>query len=453
MFPSLDPCEADERAIEELVELMRSRTPAPAVRDNTRIPAGFTYLGQFIDHDITFDPVSQLERQIDPRALVNFRTPRFDLDSVYGAGPAAQPFLYDAKKPNPPGPKLLVGTPPANTSPAGVPLASEDLPRNQQGRALIGDPRNDENVIVGQLHLLFIRFHNAVVRHLERKPPEGDLFEAAQRTVRWHYQWIVMHEFLSKIVGEATAERVFASSAGGKAPIINREHFKWRREPFIPVEFSGAAYRFGHSMVRTAYGIKRREGSDPLPAIPLFPDLEGLDWLPKKHVIDWERFFDLGTPRKPQASHPVDTTIVKALFSLPDGGKALAQLNLLRGRTLGLPSGQDVAEAMGEDVLSAGELLLENEQIHPAARKVLVRSTPLWYYILREAAHRAEGKHLGPVGGRIVAEVLVGLLEGDPSSYLSKQPDWRPTELGPEGQKGKGDFTMADLVKFARPSG
>lgn len=453
MFPCLDPCEAGEDAIEELVELMRSRTPPPRVRDNTRIPAGFTYLGQFIDHDITFDPVSRLERQIDPRALVNFRTPRFDLDSVYGAGPAAQPFLYDGRKPEAPGPRLLVGNPPADISTTGVQLASEDLPRNQQGRALIGDPRNDENVIVGQLHLLFIRFHNAVVGHLERKPPEGDLFEAAQRIVRWHYQWIVMHEFLSKIVGEATAKRVFASSAGGKAPTINREHFKWRRRPFIPVEFSGAAYRFGHSMVRTAYGIKRREGRTTPRGIPLFPDLEGLEWLPEKHVIDWERFFDLGTALKPQPSHPIDTTVVKALFSLPDGGKALPRLNLLRGRTLGLPSGQDVAEAMGRRVLTTEELLLDDKQICPAARKVLVRSTPLWYYILREAALRAEGKHLGPVGGRIVAEVLAGLLQGDPTSYLRRKPRWRPTELAPEGEKPKGDFTMADLVKFARPSG
>ena len=142
---------------------MREETDDPVASDNTSIPAGFTYLGQFIDHDITFDPVSKLDERYDPEALVNFRTPRFDLDSVYGSGPDDQPFLYDWES-EPPGAKLLVGRPPTRCRGRG--LRPADLPRNRQGRALIGDARNDENVIVAQLHLLFIRFHNAVVDHL-----------------------------------------------------------------------------------------------------------------------------------------------------------------------------------------------------------------------------------------------------------------------------------------------
>jgi hypothetical protein len=177
-------------ATDDLVEWMAMDHPARRA-DNTAIPAGFTYLGQFIDHDITFDPMSKLDRADDPRTLVNFRTPRLDLDSVYGSGPRDQPYLYDWKLTHPPGTRLL--------------LAGEDLPRNQQGRALTGDPRNDENVILTQLHLLFIRFHNVVVDRLvdEGKVPEDELFDEAQRIVRWHYQWMVVHEFLPLIAGEA----------------------------------------------------------------------------------------------------------------------------------------------------------------------------------------------------------------------------------------------------------
>src|SRR3954454_11988032 len=119
-----------------------------------RLPAGYTYFGQFVDHDITFDPVSSLTRQNDPDALTDFRTPRFDLDSLYGAGPSDQPYLY-----KPDGVSLAL-------APGGI-----DLQRNGDGRALIGDPRNDENLIVSQLQVAFINFHNAVVTR-GRSPKE-----------------------------------------------------------------------------------------------------------------------------------------------------------------------------------------------------------------------------------------------------------------------------------------
>src|SRR5262249_4606722 len=152
--------------------------------------AGFTYLGQFIDHDLTFDPNSKLERENDPDALVDFRTPRLDLDSLYGDGPADNPFLYQDD-----GVHFLLGLNQA---------FEEDLPRNsaEARRALIGDPRNDENLIVSQLHLAFLKYHNRVVDALRAIRPElsGEkLFGEARRIVRWHYQWIVIHEFLRAI--------------------------------------------------------------------------------------------------------------------------------------------------------------------------------------------------------------------------------------------------------------
>jgi hypothetical protein len=167
MFQRPDERRRGPDATDALVEWM-AQDDSTRRADNTDIPAGFTYLGQFIDHDITFDPMSKLDRQNDPRSLVNFRTPRLDLDSVYGAGPADQPFLYDWKRSRPPGRRLLLGENPPGAAMCGEPLASEDLPRNQQGRALIGDPRNDENVILTQLHLLFI-----LLPQRGRPPPDG----------------------------------------------------------------------------------------------------------------------------------------------------------------------------------------------------------------------------------------------------------------------------------------
>lgn len=426
MFPDRPACDVGDVAIEELVRLMRARAPASSQRENFAIPSGFTYLGQFIDHDITFDPMSKLDQRNDPHALVNFRTPRYDLDSVYGSGPRAQPYLYDWEESEPAGTRLLVGP------------GSGDLPRNQQGRALIGDARNDENVIVAQLHLLFIQFHNAVAERVHKgevKVGEDEPFEEAQRIVRWHYQWVVVHEFLPKVVGTRMADRVLA----------HRKYFTWEREPFIPVEFSGAAYRFGHSMVRNQYGMKRLSEEGRGPRVKnLFPELTGFRSLPRELAIDWERFFELeGLEGQAQASFLIDTAIARPLFKLPDRDHVLPRLNLERGRALGLPSGQEVARAMDEPALPDEALLLD-EQVPGDVRKALLRETPLWYYILCEAVHAANGAHLGPVGGRIVAEVLVGLLEGDPSSYLSRKPAWRPEELGTGG-----DFTMADLVDFA----
>ena len=167
-----------------------------------RLPAGYTYFGQFVDHDITFDPVSSLTRQNDPDALIDFRTPRFDLDSLYGRGPSDQPYLYERRRRA------------ARAGRAASPTPRDrrpDLQRVTAGRALIGDPRNDENLIVSQLQVAFIRFHNAVVDagRDDRARLLGcdDLFKLAQQTVRWHYQWVVIHDFLARLVGPCGRRR------------------------------------------------------------------------------------------------------------------------------------------------------------------------------------------------------------------------------------------------------
>jgi len=161
-----------------------------------RLPAGYTYFGQFVDHDITFDPVSSLMRQDDPDALVDYRTPRFDLDNLYGRGPSDQPYLYQ-----PDGLHLTLGKP-VSEDPR---TAGLDLQRVETGRAIIGDPRNDENLIVSQLQSTFLRFHNTVLDQVGAANPnlgKEDVFKLTQQTVRWHYQWVVIHDFLRRLVGQ-----------------------------------------------------------------------------------------------------------------------------------------------------------------------------------------------------------------------------------------------------------
>jgi hypothetical protein len=441
MFRRLRPFLPSDEQITVIAATM-TEPPGDPSRDNDAIPAGYTYLGQFIDHDLTFDPTSSLDRQNDPDALINFRTPRFDLDSVYGRGPADQPYLYDKSE-----------------GKEGFFLIGEhddelDLPRSSQETALIGDPRNDENILVSQVHLTMLQFHNKVVERLAEFPdaaprPGEDAFTAAQRVVRWHYQWAVVHDFLRRIVGDETLAAVLIrepAEPGGKPVERARlRFFRWRNQPFMPVEFSVAAYRFGHSMIRARYKF-----NTTVPGLPIFlpgpikdaPELGhlgGFRSLPPLWQIEWRRFFEIDGERHPQfqLTRKIDTQIAEPLIDLPpDEAPVVTNLvrrNLIRGARLGLPSGQAVANAMGVEPLTDAELALPEPG--PA---------PLWYYVLREAELRADGRHLGPVGGRIVAEVFLGLLQEDPSSYLRNEPGWTPFLPA----AAAGDFTVPDLISF-----
>jgi Animal haem peroxidase len=443
--------------------------------ENPDIPAGFTYLGQFIDHDITFDPASSLDRFNDPDALVDFRTPRLDLDAVYGSGPDDQPFMYDAD-----GKHFLFGDDkdfdPRHKRP--------DLPRNTATprRALIGDKRNDENVIVSQMHALFLRFHNAVL-----DMAAGGDFAEAQRIVRWHYQWIVLHDFIRKVVGDHTYGEVIRGL--GQTPVL-RFYRPKGLYAFIPVEFSVAAYRFGHSMVRPTYALNRlvlvadpreqpfhgRQATfDRIPIFSLVSDergnLNGFREIPNGWAVDWSFFFD-GVPPDgqppdgavlPQPAYKLDTILVDPLTSLPDHQteprperRALAVLNLLRGWRLQLPSGQAVARKMGHGAMTDAEIFAHEDTERADARAAVLRqhpifrgNAPLWFYILREAELVGGSAHLGPVGGTIVAEVLAGLIQEDRHSFLSVWPTWRPTLQS----RIPNHFTMADLVNFTNQHG
>jgi len=439
--------------------------------EESGIPALYTYLGQFIDHDLTFDPASSLQMQDDPDALTDFRTPAFDLDNIYGRGPDDQPYMYNTD-----GKTFLFGEPLT-----GGDLKATDLPRNSANpaRALIGDPRNDENTIVSQLQGLFHRFHNRTVLDHGALP-----FEQIQKLVRFHYQHVILHDFLPRIINSKVLDEL---KTNGEYDQKKLKFFHWKNGPFMPVEFSVAAYRLGHSMVRPGYRLN--DGAANL--LPIFStpesiaanfkdDLSGFRKVVPDRAIDWGRFIDIdkriynGTDdenkKRLQFAYRIDTSVVFALSNLPIPSvvaappPALPVRNLIRGWRLGLPSGQQVAKAMGMTPMDDSQIMIgkgvdkqdpTDPPIVPITDidPVFKNNCPLWTYILAEAMNHQvtvqipvqENKsittpQLGPVGGRIVAEVFLGLMFGDNHSLLSADPTWKPAAT---------PFALKDFVNYA----
>lgn len=418
------------------VRLITEPELSPNNRDNPTHTAGTTFVGQFLDHDITMDADSRLGRSTSVRRSVNSRTARLDLDSVYGGGPSESPELYEADRRR------------FRVESGGQ---FEDLPRDADGVAIISDGRNDENLMIAGLQVAFLMFHNAVVDRVEASGLTGEeAFEEARPLVRWHWQWIVIHEFLPQIVGQSMVDSV---RSGGR-------QFYTPRRPLIPVEFQTAAYRFGHSMVRPSYRANLAgDNGEPFFALIFDPaqfgqpdpdDLSGGSRAPRR-FIGWQTFFDFGDGEvKPNKR--IDTKMSSPLFRLSAaaigtprgedlGPTSLATRNLLRHITWDIPSGQVVARRMGVEPLSPTALA-----DFGAFGSALDTRTPLWLYVLREAELLEDGLQLGPVGGRIVAEVLIGLVELDGSSYLNAPNAWSPTL---PARDGGGGFGMADLLTIA----
>lgn len=472
MFPTLDPLIVGDDALFELATAMKDGSPDGPEGDNPLIPAGFTYLGQFIDHDITLDVTPLDEQDVDPLATQNFRSPALDLDALYGPGPALTPFMYARDGKGKILPKLLIGTATASVDQnnAAVPALPNDLPRNSVGRAIIGDERNDENLLVAQTHLAFLKFHNAVVDWLGIEKPflsGAALFDEARRIVRWHYQWIVLFDFV---------ERLTEPGLVGQIKHGGRRFYRFKTRPYMPVEFAAAAYRLGHSMVRESYSHNRvfRDGGTAPGSLGLlffftgksgaiigdlaqgadagdFPGGPGPQAsLPSNWVIDWRRFFDFGTPSGGDfhlnLSRKLDPLLVPALHTLPGEMERSAVLpfrNLKRGVNLELPSGQSVAKAMGETPLAPADIATGPDGA-AAKSHGLHETTPLWYYILKEAEVHHKGARLGPVGSTIIAETFLGLVHGDHNSFLWNRANWKPELPSADGD----NFTMVDMLSF-----
>ncbi len=467
LFPDLPKFRPDPVQLAALAQLMIDDPADVASRDHPHLPAGFTYLGQFIDHDLTFDQTQAIPTdELALAELLQGRTPSLDLDNVYGRGPALEekPLYADDQV------HLRIGkTLPATFGQGIANTLAElpnDLPRGDDlaapRTATIGDPRNDENLVVAQTHLAFLKFHNRVVDRLAVTGLRGAaLFAAARRTVTLHYQWIVLYDFLPRILDAATLSDVLANG---------RQFYQFDpgEEPTMPLEFSVAGYRLGHSLVREnyEYNIVFQNGGAPLSLLFVFAglngDLGGGLHLPTNWVINWQRFYDFSAiPRvgpDPKLNHArrIDSLLIPALHKLPGppltiapgfpATTSLAARNLLRGHLLRLPTGQDVAAKLGVAALTPFEVF----QAVPEAKAQPMRAahfdtqTPLWYYILKEAEVLENGCKLGPVGSRIVAETFVGLIEASRVSILADKT-WRPTL--PALASG-ASFTMADLLLF-----
>jgi hypothetical protein len=491
-------------ALKRLGEALAEPAPPPGQQlqptGNSTIPAVYTYWGQFIDHDITantdrqntvtditVEDLKPLQPEVVVRDLRNLRRPALDLDSVYGDGPTfeggpetAAADMYD-------GIKLRLSEVAEGDGIPGdhIPTLGDnlrDLPRDAEAQlpedktvALIGDGRNDENLIVAQLHVAFLRFHNAVVDWAQHQPgyPQDDreLFERVRDLVRWHYQWLVVHDYLKTVTLPGVVDKVLL---GGNKVFQPRYD-----EVYMPLEFSVAAYRFGHSMVRGFYDYNRNFGrpgtvirSASFRLIFAFTGSArpepfnggGTLTLPFNWVIEWNRFVDKGDSLPDHFARRIDTQLAPPLFDminqvseenegLPEAVKdilkRLAVRNLLRGYQLALPSGQAVADALGVAPLTEEELRRNNsDAVNTAlADGGFLETTPLWFYVLKEAEARANGNSLGEVGSRIVVETLIGQLRADPGSYLNQDGGWSP-EQGVPLDDGEPIVTIKDLFRF-----
>ena len=411
-------------------------------REGTLTPRiGYTYFGQFLGHDLTHDPTPLAGPYNEAERTPNFRTARFDLDHVYGDGPEGSPYLYEGEE----GAETFkIGA----TVPGGY---RRDLPV-ERGHVLVGDlqdTRNLDNLLLRQLHVVFLKFHNEAIRQLQTNRAMSDtaeslgggtLFERARRLVCWHYQWIIRHDYLPRILHN-DAWHHGAGHSRSKA----ENGFS------VPIEFSLAAFRFGHSMVRNAYRLNCRQKRVTIENLMRLG--QKAEAIPDDYLVEWGTFFD-GLPTSgPQASSSyIDTSVSRAMHRLSAQTIRLANSlesaipsnlparTLLRGARAQLPTAQEVAEVLLKqgrmkpgDVLNRDEL--ERDTCDRSGTVVqkhrLAGRTPLFYYILKEAELKADGFTLGPLGSQIVFEVIQGALETDPDSFVSvpgskwRLPRWR----------------------------
>ena len=418
IFEGQPPLFTDPRVLEALGHKTGPMHVAGTLPKTQTVPIGFVFFGQFVDHDITLDISSSLDSVNSPDATGNVRTPTLDLDCVYGTGPEAQPYLYYAAG-TWKGVKLITAAEQGKTG-----FAATDLARVGDV-ALIGDFRNDENRLVSQVQLAMIRFHNRMAEDvaaetgLSGKP----LYEATRQRVTWHYQWAVVHDYLGHICGAGAVNRILAEGRR-----IYRPHI-----PFIPVEFSVAAYRFGHSMVPMKLQVQ--QGKAP---VELFGATLGTGFSPVPNsyaIVDLHEIFETFEGRTVERASRLDAKMADDLLALPGPvdslHRSLATRNMVRGQSFLLPSGETVARCIGRPDA-------EIAQIHDAVAASglpLGAGTPLWFYILKEAeligreeadGSRRPGEGLGPVGATLVAETVIGLIELDPRSWLGANRNWRP---------------------------
>jgi hypothetical protein len=411
------------------------------------LDAGYTYFGQFLAHDLTKDTSSVDEAwQREPEDLANLQTPRLDLDVLYGGGPEQSPNLYEDDQL-----RLKVGSPDTGGK-------SFDICVGKHDENVLADERGAENLIIRQMTAVFARLHNFAVEQLRVRSKSGDfLFEQAQRKTRHQFQYLVVYDYLQSVLDKEMYKRIFVE---GKTEI------EW--DSFsIPIEFSAAAMRFGHAMVRPNYLFSFGKEMFLQELLGKTTDRGRLQ---QDHEINWGFFFQGAGPESTVTSRPIDTRLAPPFQDLPANligtpeakcpfariaghPSQLAVRTLLRGAGLRLPSGQTAARGCDEQPLTAQELTTnsvgdETEQGRILGEAGLTSETPLWYYILKESEVRRNGNRLGPVGSYIVGETIHAALRPDPESILNQPDDCPPIWQLPEG--ATRIYGFSELFRLAK---
>jgi hypothetical protein len=473
--PTDPPRHAEEwsqivRGLAELVDAMEDDGSRPDGPDFA-IDAGYTYFGQFVDHDITKDATAlasaiSLETsdsiRLEPGQIVNNQTPRLDLGHVYGNGPfdPIDKKLYETG-----GVKLRVGDSVPSTILPGAKKRSFDVALDENGQPLVADSRASENIILRQITAVFARLHNVAVdqwRSEIKKPAE--LFDRARQQTLWQFQWLIANDYLPTVLDQSVYERVF---------VDQKPKLRWKTFS-IPIEFSVGAMRFGHSMVRDAYLISNGTAIElgDLLRVGLKPGA-----LDSKFEVDWGRMFSGAGPGGPATTaQPIDARISKGMYKIPMGTLKLFNpghvpamvardataseielrlplITLLRGVAMRLPSGQTVAEKFGVKKLSATEITddIDSRKTNRGAalkKAALVDSTPLWFYVLKESEVKQNGT-VGPTGSNIIAETLHAALRYDPTSYLNQPKTVKIPPVWKFGAESKQLLSLSSLFEAA----
>ena len=457
-FPGHDESDLRELSL-RMKDVPQNRRGRP--RRGDLAPSGLVYLGQFLDHDLTRDDTRLADAAAAPEKTRNFHTPRLDLESVYGGGPENSPHLYNLAERG--AETFLLGQT-AAVPRQQIPSTRDDFPR-LSGRPLLADDRNDQHLVLAQLHVVFLQFHNRIISSLKnglfsREALRNEtIFATARRLVIWHYQWIVHNEFFSTFVLpevlidiERNGPRLFQPSPGNGTPTL-------------PIEFTQAAFRFGHSMVQPQYEINCWIGLVRLrDLVRKKSSGDNGGALPANRVVDWDRFTRTWGGNANFAEN-IDTLISEDLFDLPAAAMPLPaktrppplpEMTLFRGSRIGLPSGQRACRVARVQPLPKSRIGFDDDENKFLRARGLNEETPLWYYLLREAEALGVrrfrgGECLGLLGSRIVAEVLLGVMKSDANHYSNLKPGWKPlvADFGRSNEQRRID-NLRKFIAFAK---
>ncbi len=432
---------------DQMRELGYAMTLGSHIKVDSSLAAVYTYLGQFIDHDITntLGGDRPSDGAADSRPPVQTATPALDLSSVYGAGfhdPRAAVVRSSGK--------MRLGACCDDLGQATRRLA--DLPREHNAMAIIPDGRNDNNLFVAQMHVMFLQLHNYFVDQMTIKRPELR-YRMARANVIHHYHDLIVHDLLPKILHDEVYAKYFDCPSGDNTIAFTPPTAS------IPLEFSGAAFRFGHSIIRDSYEIGRGVPTVNINrafALTGRNGMDGHDRLPERFVVDWKHFSANNRAKK------ISTPIKLQIPGFSGYEKFITVRNLLRGSAFALPCAQDICQFLINDGYISKKDELDERQLNPqiwpneppgildncGAKSYLLRFTPLWYYLLMEARARnhCRGNNeckLGVVGSHIVAATF---------KYLTRLPNHysRPNDtrwhLRLKGQGEGARATIRDLI-------